>query len=143
MDSLVKLLQCLTTLTMKSSFLIFNWNCLYFNFCPLPLVLPLGINGWLFMASFWVFIRMDKISPNLLFSRLNVTSFMSLLSCQMLQRLHHLHGPWPDSLQWVHVCLDEAVFLWERGFSMANKIFKIISCWKCVVSSPPPYRCYG
>jgi len=39
----------------------------------------------------------------------------------MLQALHHLHGLWLDSLQYVHVCLDEAVFLWGGRFSAGKK----------------------
>ena len=41
-DSLGNLCQCLTTLTRKKCFLVFRWNFVCFNLCPVPLAPSVG-----------------------------------------------------------------------------------------------------
>ena len=59
----------------------------------------------LFAPSLQEFMYTNKVPLNLLFSRLNSRSSLSLSSPKMLQSLHHLGGPLLDSLQYVHVSL--------------------------------------
>ena len=45
--------QCSVTLRGKKFFLMFSWNFLCFNLCPLPLVLSLGTTGKSLAPSSW------------------------------------------------------------------------------------------
>lgn len=78
---------------------------LYFELCPLPLILLLSAN-WeqpgsiLLFPPHQVFIHLDKIPSDLVLSRLNPPS-----SRELLQSHHCLCGPLLDSLQSAHVFL--------------------------------------
>lgn len=68
----------------KKSFLLSQWNVMYFNLSLLPLVLSVGTTGAgsLFIASHQVFMHIDKITPIFLLSCLKS---QPLLTLQMLQ----------------------------------------------------------
>lgn len=58
------LLQCLTIITVKKCFLVFRWNCMYFDLCLLRLGLSLGtVNKNLSLSSIFhqVFICIDNV----------------------------------------------------------------------------------
>ena len=89
-NSLENLFQCLTSLAVN----MFKWNSLYFNLCPLPLVLSLGTSkkslapSPLLLALHQVSTHIDKILLSLPFSRLNSSSSLNLTS----------HDRYPKSL---------------------------------------------
>lgn len=101
---------------------MFRGNFLCFSLCPLSLSTPeKRFTPFSLHFPFCFFAYFDKILKNLLFTRLNSPSSLSLLECEMLQSLNHLCGPLLDSLHYVHPSfllgrqkLDTAVQAWPH-----------------------------
>jgi len=90
-------------LTVKKSILVWRWNDMYFDLCPLPLVLPLSTTEKsLALSSLLpheVFIYVDKIPKPSLPQAEQTQLTQPFLMWQMPQRLNRLRGPLLDAFQ--------------------------------------------
>lgn len=83
---------------------MFNWNFLYFSLCQLLLHLwaPLGMSPSSLPPPINSIHILIRTHPRLLFSSLNNTNSLSIISYQMLQSLTYLHDLSLNLLQYIH-----------------------------------------